>query len=119
MKNKLKIIVVRSFLEEKENFLELTFFTGLIISSYIIFELNLILGQDLIICRNWYSKKQLFAFNVDFKKNINFNKIYLLNIIILYKCLDFLSAKTSGTIGVFILTNGFRNYKVYNLGRYK
>ena len=66
-----------------------------------------------------YSQKQLFAFNVDFKKNINFNKIYLLNIIILSKCLDFLTAKTSGAIGVFILTNGFRNYKVYNLGRYK
>jgi hypothetical protein len=66
-----------------------------------------------------YSQKQLFAFNVDFKKNINFNKIYLLNIIILSKCLDFLTAKTSGAIGAFILTNGFRNYKVYNLGHYK
>jgi hypothetical protein len=66
-----------------------------------------------------YSKKELFAFNVDFKRNIEFNKIYLLNIIILSKCLDFLGARTSGTVGVFILTKGFRNYKVYNLGVYQ
>jgi hypothetical protein len=66
-----------------------------------------------------YSKKELFALNVDFKRNIEFNKIYLLNIIILSKCLDFLGARTSGTIGVFILTKGFRHYKVYNLGIYK
>ena len=66
-----------------------------------------------------YSSKKFLAFNVNFKKNIEFNKIYLLNVIILSKCLDFLGAKTNGTIGVFILTNGFRNFKVYSLGHYK
>jgi hypothetical protein len=65
-----------------------------------------------------YSEKKVFAYNIDYKKNINFNKIYLLNIIILSKCLDLLAANTSGTIGIFILTKGFRNYKVYNLGYY-
>ena len=43
----------------------------------------------------------------------------VLNIIILSKCLDFLAASTSGTLGVFILTGGYRYYKVYNLGNYK
>ena len=67
---------------------------------------------------NYSTKKQL-AYNIDFKRNLDYNKIYLLNIIILSKCLDFLAANTSGTIGVFILTSGFRYYKVYNLGHYK
>ena len=66
-----------------------------------------------------YSKKQFLAYNIDFKINTEFNKIYLLNIIILSKCLDFLAARTTGTMGVFVLTKGFRNYKVYNLGYYK
>jgi hypothetical protein len=66
-----------------------------------------------------YSKKQFLAYNIDFKINTNFNKIYLLNIIILSKCLDFLTARTTGAIGVFVLTKGFRNSKVYNLGYYK
>ena len=65
-----------------------------------------------------YSKKKLLAYNINFKKNINYHKIYLLNIIILSKCLDFLGASTSGSIGVYIITKGFRNCKVYNLGRY-
>lgn len=67
---------------------------------------------------NYYKKKYL-AFNIDFKRNKEFNKIYLLNIIILSKCLDLLSARTTGTYGIFIFTKGFRNYKVYNLGYYK
>ena len=66
-----------------------------------------------------YAKKQLLAYSIDFKKNIEFNKIYLLNIIIISKCLDLLAANTSGTIGIFVLTNGFRNYKIYHLGYYK
>lgn len=66
-----------------------------------------------------YSSKKFLAYNIDFKNNIIFNKIYLLNIIILSKCLDFIGAQTSGTIGVFIFSKGFRNYKVYNLGKYK
>lgn len=66
-----------------------------------------------------YNKRQFLAYSIDFKRNIDFNKIYLLNIIILSKCLDLVAARTSGTIGIFILTEGFRNYKVYNLGNYK
>lgn len=66
-----------------------------------------------------YRSKKFLAYNIDFKNHIIFNKIYLLNIIILSKCLDFIGAQTSGTIGVFIFSKGFRNYKVYNLGKYK
>ena len=66
-----------------------------------------------------YSTKRPLAYNINFKSNLDYNKIYLLNIIILSKCLDLLSAKTSGTSGIFILTEGFRYYKVYNLGLYK
>ena len=66
-----------------------------------------------------YTTKKLLANYIDFKKNREFHKIYLLNIIILSKCLDLLAANTSGTIGIFVLTKGFRNYKVYNLGYYK
>ena len=65
-----------------------------------------------------YYDKKVFALSIDYKENINFNKIYLLNIIILSKCLDLLAANTSGTIGIFILTKGFRSYKIYNLGKY-
>lgn len=52
------------------------------------------------------------------KGNINFMKIYLINIIILSNCLDIICARTSGSIGAFILSKGFRNVKVYFLGEY-
>ena len=44
--------------------------------------------------------------------------LYLLNIIILSKCLDIIAARCSGTAGIFVLTNGFRNIKIYNKGVY-
>ena len=66
-----------------------------------------------------YKNRRHIGYYLGNKKNIEYNKIYLLNILILSQCLDFLGAKTNGTIGVFILTKGFRNYKVYNLGVYK
>jgi hypothetical protein len=64
-----------------------------------------------------YHYKNLLAYNNN-AKGINYSKTYLLNMIILSKCLDILSAKTSGAIGVFILSNGFRYSKIYNLGVY-
>ena len=66
-----------------------------------------------------YKKKQLLSFNDNIKGNIQYMKVYLLNIIILSKCIDIISARTSGAVGVFLLNNGFRNNKVYNLGYYK
>ena len=66
-----------------------------------------------------YTKKDYFAYNKNVIGNLEFVKIYLLNMLILSKCIDIISAQTSGSIGVFILSNGFRNNKVYNLGYYK
>ena len=41
-----------------------------------------------------------------------------LNIVILSKCLDIITSRTSGSAGIFILTKGFRHFKVYDLGLY-
>ena len=65
-----------------------------------------------------YSKKKFLNLYGNIKDNVEFNKIYLLNIIILSKCLDIITAKCSGALGIFVLTKGFRNIKVYNLGFY-
>ena len=64
-----------------------------------------------------YNKKELLAVN----KNIGtflFTKNYLVNIIILSKCLDAIVSRCGGSLVAFILSNGFRNYKAYNLGYY-
>jgi len=65
-----------------------------------------------------YNKKDFLNFNENIKGNIEFNKIYLLNIIILSKSLDLISARCSATAGIFVLTNGFRHVKIYDLGEY-
>ena len=66
-----------------------------------------------------YKKKLFLAFNKNINGDLYFMKIYLINIIILSKCNDILCARTSGSTGAFILTEGFRNNKVYFLGKYK
>ena len=66
-----------------------------------------------------YKSKKFLSHYKNIKGNINNMKIYLFNIIILSKCIDIISARTSGSIGVFILSNGFRNAKIYFLGEYK
>jgi hypothetical protein len=65
-----------------------------------------------------YSSNNYFGYNKNIQGNIEFNKIYLINIIILSKCLDIVTARCSGSAGVFILTKGFRHMKIYNLGVY-
>ena len=64
------------------------------------------------------SKKNYLGYNENIKGNIEFNKIYLLNIIILSKCLDIITARCNGAAGIFILNKRFRNVKIYNLGVY-
>ena len=66
-----------------------------------------------------YRKKQFLAFNSLISGNVYYMRIYLINVIILSKCLDIICSKTAGSLVTFILTNGFRNIKVYNLGYYK
>ena len=65
-----------------------------------------------------YSNKTFLGFNKNVKGNIEYNKIYLLNIVILSKCLDLLASGCNGSTGILILTNGFRNMKIYNKGVY-
>lgn len=69
-------------------------------------------------CKYNYKSKQFFADNKKILGNLQFIKIYLLNVIIVSKCIDIISARTSGSIGIFIIKNKFRNSKVYNLGIY-
>lgn len=66
-----------------------------------------------------FEKKRNLAFNKNIIGNHNFMKMYLINIIILSKCIDIICARTGGSIGAFVLTKGFRNTKVYYLGEYK
>ncbi len=65
-----------------------------------------------------YTKGTIITLNEKIIGNIEYLKNYLLNILILSTCLDFLGSRGSGTAGVFILTNGFRHVKIYNLGIY-
>jgi hypothetical protein len=65
-----------------------------------------------------YTKKDYINLNKNIIGNVEFNKIYLINIIILSKCLDIVTARCSATAGIFIMTNGFRNMKIYDLGVY-
>ena len=50
--------------------------------------------------------------------NMDFLKTYLYSIIILSKCVDIISSRTSGAAGAFILSKGYRNQLVYYLGEY-
>ena len=66
-----------------------------------------------------YKKKEKINLNENIYGNIEYIKNYVLNIIILSKCLDIITSRCSGAAGIFIITNGFRNIKIYNLGLYK
>lgn len=66
-----------------------------------------------------YKKKQLLAFNKNINGNLPYMKIYLINILILSKCLDLIASRTAGSMVAFILSKGFRNKIVYDLGIYK
>lgn len=68
---------------------------------------------------NYNKKNKNFLFNYSIVCNPEFIKIYLINIIILSKCIDFITARTNGSLGAMILTEGFRNTKIYDLGYYK
>ena len=66
-----------------------------------------------------YKKRNFIVFNENIKINYNYMKFYLINIIILSQSTDIICARTCGSEGAFILSNGFRNNKVYFLGEYK
>ena len=64
-----------------------------------------------------YSQKEFFSSNKN-AQGIDFQKIYLFNVIILSKCIDIISARTHGAAVAFILSEGFRKNLVYDLGEY-
>ena len=45
-------------------------------------------------------------------------KNYLLDVIILSKCLDIIASQNTGCTGAFIMSEGFRHSKIYALGLY-
>jgi hypothetical protein len=49
---------------------------------------------------------------------IEFQKIYLISMIIISKCLDVIITRCSGAMGAFIFSKGFRENIVYFLGQY-
>ena len=65
-----------------------------------------------------YKKKDFINLNKNINGNLEYIKNYVLNTIILSKCLDIIAPRCSGTAGIFILTKGFRNKIIYNLGEY-
>lgn len=65
-----------------------------------------------------YEKKNFIVYNKQIKIDYNYMKIYLINIIILSESKDIICARTCGSVAAFILSNGFRNNKVYFLGEY-
>ena len=59
------------------------------------------------------------SFHPDIFGNMKFQKTYLLSMIILSKCIDIISSRTSGAAGAFILSEeGFRKELVYYIGYY-
>ena len=62
--------------------------------------------------------KNINKFSENVNRKLNSVKNYVLNIVILSKCLDIITSRTSGSAGIFILTEGFRHFKVYDLGLY-
>ena len=79
-------------------------------------KLKYLIPKDKIVYN--YDTGNYLTYNKNVFGNMNFSKIYLLSVIILSKCIDIISSRTSGAAGVFILSNGFRNKIVYYLGEY-
>ncbi len=65
-----------------------------------------------------YKYKNFLTYNYKVFGKMNFLKTYLISMIILSKCPDIITARTSGAAGAFILSKGFRNSLVYYLGEY-
>ena len=63
-----------------------------------------------------YNEKRFF-FNI-ISGDLEYAKNYVMNIYILSKCVDIIMTRGSGGAGIIILTNGFRNSLIYNLGSY-
>ena len=82
------------------------------------FEEKLKLYNPNVIIQYNYNDTYVINLNEKINGNLEYIKNYLINIIILSNCLDLITAKGCGPAGIFILTKGFRNVKIYDLGRY-
>ena len=65
-----------------------------------------------------YQEENYLTYHEDVYGNMQFQKTYLLSMFLLSKCIDVISARTSGAAGAFILSEGFRKHKVYYIGEY-
>ena len=66
-----------------------------------------------------YSSPIFLSFHKDISGNLEKMKYYLINIIILSKCIDIIASRTNGSAAAFIFKNGFfRNKIIYFLGLY-
>ena len=65
-----------------------------------------------------YNNTKVLAYNEDVNGNLEFMKVYLINTVIVSKCIDIICGRTNGSVFIFIITKGFRNIKVYNYGKY-
>ena len=65
-----------------------------------------------------YTIGNYLTLNPNVSGNMEFQKIYALSILILSKCIDIISSRTSGAASAFIISEGFRNDLVYYLGYY-
>ena len=65
-----------------------------------------------------YEEENYLTFNQEVYGNMKFQKTYLLSMYLLSKCVDIISARTSGAAGAFILSEGFRKHLVYYIGEY-
>ena len=64
---------------------------------------------------NWnYNSNTFLGQNSLVIGNKEFTEIYILNIIILSKCLDIIGGLCNGLFGAFVISNGFRNTKIYD-----
>ena len=66
-----------------------------------------------------YNDKEILANNKKINGNLKLMKEYLINIIILSKCIDIICGRTNGSVLAFIISKGFRNIKAYDFGKYK
>ena len=58
--------------------------------------------------------KNINKFSENVNKKLNSVKNYVLNIVILSKCLDIITSRCCGAAAIFILTNRFRHIRIYN-----
>jgi len=65
-----------------------------------------------------YKKKIFLSYNKNIKGDLDNLKIYLINILILSKCIDIIACRTNGSVGAYIFTQGYRNSLIYYLGLY-